>query len=170
MSIFRLNDFSESSQSSRGYTSTNGAARVGARQGNSRSLSDSDNQEKRTRIGRPSMQPASSQPTKGSTNSGQDGPQPPCQPSNRKARTSKPPDLPSPSLAGPLSLPPRGLGPEDAEYANLIGAMDNDLDRPEPVGAEALQEPSSQSTQNKGTHIWSHQESLEQQRRDVVTL
>ncbi|XP_029005175.1 transmembrane protein 131 isoform X2 [Betta splendens] len=148
--IVQIHDSNESSQNPRGYASTNGATRVGARQGNSRSLSDSDNQDKRSRIGRPSMQPASSQLTKGSTTSCQDGPQPACQSTNRKARTTKQPDLPSQSLAGSSTLSPRGLGPEDVEYANLIGAMDNDLDRPEPVGAEVLQEQSSQSIQNKG--------------------
>lgn len=60
-------------------------------------------------------------------------------------------DLQSPSLAA-SPLPPRGLASDDAEYDNLIGAMDNDLDRPEPLRGETLQEPSSHLVQNKGRH------------------
>lgn len=152
---FRLNDFSDSTQNSRVYTSSNGAARIGGRQGNSRTLSDSDSQDKRSRIGftRSSMQATSSQLAKGSSASGQEGPPAACQLTNRKARSTKQLDLlHGQSLAGSL-LPHRGLGPEDAEYANLIGAMDNDLDRPESINAETLQEQSSQSIQNKGTHV-----------------
>ncbi|XP_040895628.1 transmembrane protein 131 isoform X3 [Toxotes jaculatrix] len=147
----KLNDYSDSPQSSRGlYASSNGAARVGGRPGNSRTLSDSDSQDKRSRIGfsRPPMQATSSQLTKGSTTSGQEGPPAACQLTNRKARGTKQLDLQSQTLAG-SSLPHRGLCPEDAEYANLIGAMDNDLDRPESLSAETLQEQSSQSIQNK---------------------
>uniref|UniRef100_A0A673CUU4 Transmembrane protein 131 n=1 Tax=Sphaeramia orbicularis TaxID=375764 RepID=A0A673CUU4_9TELE len=132
----KLNDYSDSAQSSRGlYASSNGAARVGGRQGSSRTFSDSDSQDKRSRIGfsRPSMQLI-----KGSTTSGQDGPVSACQLTNRKAR-SKQLDLQSQSLSG-SSLPHRGLCPDDAEYANLIGAMDNDLDRPEPLSTEVLPE------------------------------
>ncbi|XP_044055293.1 transmembrane protein 131 [Siniperca chuatsi] len=147
----KLNDYSDSPQNSRGvYASSNGAARVGGRQGNSRTLSDSDSQDKRSRIGfsRPSMQATSPQLTKGSTTSGQEGPPAACQLTNRKARSTKQVDLQSPSLAG-SSLPHRGLGPEDAEYANLIGAMDNDLDHPESLSGETLHDQSSQSIQNK---------------------
>ncbi|XP_026160759.1 transmembrane protein 131 isoform X3 [Mastacembelus armatus] len=147
----KLNDYSDSTQNSRGlYASSNGAARVGGRQSNSRTLSESDSQDKRSRINfsHPSMQTASTQLTKGSATSGQEGP-PPCQLNNRKARSTKQLDLQSQSLAG-LSSPHRGLFPKDAEYANLLGAMDNDLDRPESLSAEALQEPSSQSIQSKG--------------------
>ncbi|XP_039666049.1 transmembrane protein 131 isoform X2 [Perca fluviatilis] len=129
----KLNDYGDSPQNFRGgYASSNGAARVGGRQGNSRSLSDSDSQEKRSRISfsRPSMQATSSQLNKGSTTSGQEGPPSACQLVNRKARSTKQLDLQGQSLAGP-SLPHRGLCPDDAEYANLIGAMDNDLDRPD---------------------------------------
>uniref|UniRef100_A0A4W6DRH8 Transmembrane protein 131 n=1 Tax=Lates calcarifer TaxID=8187 RepID=A0A4W6DRH8_LATCA len=127
----KLNDYSDSPQNSRGlYASSNGAARIGGRQGNSRTLSDSDSQDKRSRIGfsRPPMQATSSQLTKGSTTSGQEGPPAACQLTNRKARSTKQLDLQSQNLAGP-SLPHRGLCPEDAEYASLIGAMDNDLDQ-----------------------------------------
>ncbi|XP_029987894.1 transmembrane protein 131 isoform X2 [Sphaeramia orbicularis] len=141
----KLNDYSDSAQSSRGlYASSNGAARVGGRQGSSRTFSDSDSQDKRSRIGfsRPSMQLI-----KGSTTSGQDGPVSACQLTNRKAR-SKQLDLQSQSLSG-SSLPHRGLCPDDAEYANLIGAMDNDLDRPEPLSTEVLPEQGTQSAQNK---------------------
>uniref|UniRef100_A0A8C9YB76 Transmembrane protein 131 n=1 Tax=Sander lucioperca TaxID=283035 RepID=A0A8C9YB76_SANLU len=148
----KLNDYGDSPQNFRGgYASSNGAARVGGRQGNSRSLSDSDSQEKRPRIGfsRPSMQATSSQLTKGSTTSGQEGPPAACQLVNRKARSTKQLDLQGQSLAGP-SLPHRGLCPDDAEYANLIGAMDNDLDRPDSLSGETLQEQSAQSIQNKG--------------------
>ncbi|XP_047192609.1 transmembrane protein 131 isoform X3 [Scophthalmus maximus] len=147
----KLNDYSDSTQNSRGlYASSNGAARPGGRQSNSRTLSDSDGQDKRSRIafGRSTMQAASSQQTKGSTTSGQDGPPAACQLANRKARSTKQPDHQSQIAAG-SSLPHRGLCAEDAEYANLIGAMDNDLDRPESVGAEAAQEQSSQSIQHK---------------------
>ena len=98
------------------------------------------------------MQATSSQPTKGSTASGQEGPPAACQLTNRKARSTKQLDLHGQSLTG-SSLPHRGLGPEDAEYANLIGAMDNDLDRPESISAETLQDQSSQSIQNKGTFV-----------------
>uniref|UniRef100_A0A8D3BET9 Transmembrane protein 131 n=1 Tax=Scophthalmus maximus TaxID=52904 RepID=A0A8D3BET9_SCOMX len=145
----KLNDYSDSTQNSRGlYASSNGAARPGGRQSNSRTLSDSDGQDKRSRIafGRSTMQAASSQQTKGSTTSGQDGPPAACQLANRKARSTKQPDHQSQIAAG-SSLPHRGLCAEDAEYANLIGAMDNDLDRPESVGAEAAQE---QMLESKG--------------------
>lgn len=104
------------------------------------------------------MQAASSQPTKGSTTSGQEGPAAACQLTNRKARSAKQLDLQSQSLAG-SSMPHRGFGPEDAEYANLIGAMDNDLDRPESLSGETVPEQSSQSIQNKGTHIFPPDES-----------
>lgn len=157
----RLNDFSDSSQNSRVYASSNGTARVGGRQGNSRTLSDSDSQDKRSRIGfgRSSMQATSSQLTKGSTTSGQDVPPAACQLTNRKPRSTKP-DFQSQSLAG-SSMPHRGPVPEDAEYANLIGAMDNDLERPESISGEALQEQSAQSIQNKGTHICVYQKKVE---------
>lgn len=147
----KLSDYSDPSQNSRGlYASSNGAARVGGRQSSSRTLSDADCQDKRSRISfsRPSMQANSTQLTKGSTTSGQEGPPPACQLNSRKVRSPKQLDLQSQGLAA--SLPHRGLCPEDAEYANLLGAMDNDLDRPELLSTEALQEPSSQSIQNKG--------------------
>lgn len=95
------------------------------------------------------MQPPSSQLTKGSSASGNEGPPAPCQVTNRKGRSTKQPDLQNPSLGGP-SLPHRGICPDD-EFANLIGAMDNDLDRPEPLSPETLQEQSSQSIPSKGT-------------------
>ncbi|CAJ1059843.1 transmembrane protein 131 isoform X1 [Xyrichtys novacula] len=136
----KFNDYGDSAQSSRGgYVSSNGAARGGGRQG--RTLSDSDSQDKRSSFSRSSMQASSSQLSKGSTASGQEGPA--CQLTNRKARSTKQLDLHSQSSAH------RGLGSEDSEYANLIGAMDNDLDRPESLSGENLQEQSSQSIQNK---------------------
>uniref|UniRef100_A0A4W6DSD3 Transmembrane protein 131 n=1 Tax=Lates calcarifer TaxID=8187 RepID=A0A4W6DSD3_LATCA len=144
----KLNDYSDSPQNSRGlYASSNGAARIGGRQGNSRTLSDSDSQDKRSRIGfsRPPMQATSSQLTKGSTTSGQEGPPAACQLTNRKARSTKQLDLQSQNLAGP-SLPHRGLCPEDAEYASLIGAMDNDLDRAESLSQRKKEEKEKKST------------------------
>ena len=149
----RLNDYSDSAtQSSRGlYVSSNGTARAGGRQGNSRTLSDSDSQDKRSRItiSRASMQVSSAQLAKGSSSLGQEGPPAACQLTNRKVRSTKQLDPQSQSLAG-SSVPQRSFCPEDTEYANLIGAMDNDLDRPESLGVEALQEQSSQAIQNKG--------------------
>lgn len=107
------------------------------------------------------MQTASSQLAKGSTISGQDGPPAACQLTNRKARNSKQQqqgvgflELQGQGLAG-STLPHRGLSTEDADYANLLGAMDNDLDRPESPSLEALQEQTSQSTQSKGVHVYS---------------
>ncbi|KAF7646763.1 hypothetical protein LDENG_00182760 [Lucifuga dentata] len=153
----KLNDYSDSPQNSRGlYASSSGPSRVGGRQSNSRTLSDQESQDKRSRIGfsRPSMQATSSQLTKASPTSGQDGPPAASQLTNRKSRNTKQQqpgvllDLQSPGLAG-SSLPHRGLCADDADFANLLGAMDNDLDRPEPLSAEALQEQSSQSIQNK---------------------
>uniref|UniRef100_A0A3Q2VV07 Transmembrane protein 131 n=1 Tax=Haplochromis burtoni TaxID=8153 RepID=A0A3Q2VV07_HAPBU len=142
-------DSNDPPQNSRGlYASTNGSAR-GGRQNSSRPSPDSDGQGNRSRISftRPPMQPPSSQLTKGSSASGNEGPPAPCQVTNRKGRSTKQPDLQSPSLGGP-SLPHRGICPDD-EFANLIGAMDNDLDRPEPLSPETLQEQSSQSIPSK---------------------
>ncbi|CAG5861938.1 unnamed protein product [Menidia menidia] len=146
----KLNDYSEPAQSSRGlYASSNGTARGGGRQGGSRTLSDSDGQDKRSRVpfNRPSMQAASSQPAKGSSSPGQEAPPASCQLTNRKSRSTKQLEQSS-SLQGP-SPANRGLCPEDPDYANLIGAMDNDLERPESLSADALPEQSSQSIQNK---------------------
>ncbi|XP_062251484.1 transmembrane protein 131 [Platichthys flesus] len=147
----KSNEYSDPTQNSRGlYASSNGAARVGGRQSNTRTLSDSDSQDKRSRMGfgRSPMQAASSQLTKGSTTSGPEGPPAACQLTNRKARSTKQLDLQSQNLAG-SSVPHRALSADDPEYANLVGAMDSDLDRPEPLCAEALQEQSSQSIQSK---------------------
>ncbi|XP_071779528.2 transmembrane protein 131 [Centroberyx gerrardi] len=152
-----LNDYSDSHQNSRGlYGPSSGAPRVGGRPANGRTVSEPDSQDKRPRpsFSRPSMQTASSQLAKGSTTSGQEGPQAACQLTNRKTRNGKQQqaagllDLPGRGLAG-SSLPHRVLCPEDAEYTNLLGAMDNDLDRPESLSVEASQEQSSQSIQNK---------------------
>lgn len=151
LSLFRLNNYSEANHTSRGlYTSSNGTVRVGGRQEKSRILSDSDSQDKRSRISysRPPMQTISPQSPKGSSSVGQDGPSAPCQLISRKPRNIKQPD--PQSLPG-SSLPHRDPCAEDPEYASLIGAMDNDLDRPESLCAEALQERSSRSIQNKGT-------------------
>lgn len=145
-------DSNDPPQNPRGlFASSNGAARVGGRHGNSRMFSDSDGPDKRSSrigFGRASMQAASSQLAKGGSASGPESPPPAaCQLTNRKARGSKL-DLQSQSLGG-SSLPTRGLCADETEYANLLGAMDNDLDRPEPLGAEALQENNAQSLQNK---------------------
>lgn len=136
---------------------------------NTRTALDSDSQDKRSKIvfSRPSMQATSSQPTKGSTASCQEGPPAACQLTHRKARSTKQLDLQNQSLSG-SSLPHRGLGPEDAEYANLIGAMDNDLDRPECLSGETIQEQSCQSLQNKGTHICFSQKTVEGQKAYVI--
>ncbi|CAN9500273.1 unnamed protein product [Ophioblennius macclurei] len=149
----KLSDYGDSPQSSRGlYASNNGAARGGGsgRQSNSRTLSDSDSHDKRSRIGfgRPSVQAVSLPPTKGSANSGSDGLSG-CQLTHRKAR--KQPDFQTPPLAAAASAAQRSLCSDDADYASLIGAMDNDLDRPDSFGAAdaAAQEPSAQSVQNK---------------------
>ncbi|XP_076004717.1 transmembrane protein 131 isoform X2 [Genypterus blacodes] len=153
----KLNDYSDSPQSSRGlYGSSSGASRVGGRQGSSRTMSDPDSQDKRSRLSfsRTSMQATSSQLTKGSSASGPDGPSAACQLTNRKARNTKQqppgvlPDLQNQSLAG-SALPHRGVCTDDAEYSNLIVAMDDDLDRPESLSAESFQEQSAQSIQNK---------------------
>uniref|UniRef100_G3PKK0 Transmembrane protein 131 n=1 Tax=Gasterosteus aculeatus aculeatus TaxID=481459 RepID=G3PKK0_GASAC len=127
--------------------SNNGAARIGGRQGNGRALADPDSQDKRSRIpfSRPAMQTASSQLTRGGAASGQEGPPAACQLTNRKARSTKPPEPQSQSLAG--TSPPGGLSPEEAEYASLVGAMDNDLDRPDALSGETLQE---QTLESKG--------------------
>ncbi|XP_061895107.1 transmembrane protein 131 isoform X3 [Entelurus aequoreus] len=141
-------DSNESSQNSRAlYVSSNGAARPAARPGSSRTLSDSDSHDKRSRIGlnRSSMQATSSSllPRGGSGTSPQDGPPATCQLTYRKARSTKP-DLQGQSSATTLPLH-RPLCPDDSEYANLLGAMDNDLDRPDPLSPDQ----SSQSPRNK---------------------
>ncbi|KAF3834748.1 hypothetical protein F7725_027306 [Dissostichus mawsoni] len=139
-----LNDYGDPPQ--RVYSSSNGASRIGGRQGNSRTFPDSESQDKRSRLGfsRPSM-PASS--SSSSSSSSQLSKDPPVfQLTNRKARSSKQPELQGfPGSA----LPHRGSDGSD-EYNSLIGAMDNDLDRPEPLGAaETLQEQSVQAVQIK---------------------
>lgn len=91
------------------------------------------------------MQNSSTQSIKGSTTSGLDGPAAACQLTNRKARSNKHLDLPGQSLTH------RAFCPDEADYANLIGAMDNDLDRPDTQGSETLQEQNLQSIQNKGS-------------------
>ncbi|XP_060941344.1 transmembrane protein 131-like [Limanda limanda] len=150
--IMRLNEYSDSAQNSRGlYASSYVAARVGERQSNTRTLSNSqDSQDKRFRMGfgHSPMQAASSQLTYGSTTSGQEGPPAACQLTNRKACSTKQVDFQSQNLAG-SSVPHRGLCADVQDYTNLVGAMDDDLNRREPLSAEALQEQSSQSVQSK---------------------
>lgn len=116
-------------------------------------MSDSDSQDKKSRIsiGRMSVQMASGPQNKGGgAATGQDPGTPACQLTNRRIR--KPLlDLSSQSVA--TSQPPqRGLSSDDAEYNSLIGAMDNDLDRPEPPSRENNQQeaPSTQLLQSKG--------------------
>uniref|UniRef100_A0A3B3VP55 Transmembrane protein 131 n=1 Tax=Poecilia latipinna TaxID=48699 RepID=A0A3B3VP55_9TELE len=124
-------DLNDSSQNSRGfYPSSNGSARVGGRQSSGRNLLEPDSQDKRPRMpfSRPSVPAAPSQLPKASSASGQDGPPAPCQLVNRKARNVKQLDLQGQSSPG-ASLQ------EDPEYSSLIGAMDNDLDRPESLPA-----------------------------------
>ncbi|XP_028299716.1 transmembrane protein 131 [Gouania willdenowi] len=147
----QLNEYNDSAQSSRGsYASSNGAARNGGRQGSNRTLTDLDSQDKRPRISfsRTPMQATSSTLTKGSSSPSQEGFSGTCQLTNRKARTPKQVDPQSLSFSA-LSAPHRSLCPEDVEYINLIGAMDNDLERPEAITTDALQKQSSQSIQNK---------------------
>lgn len=118
-------------------------------------MSDSDGQDKKSKIsfGRASVQTASGQSSKGGgAASAQDAGTPACQLTNRKARSSKPLlDLSGQSVA--TSQPPqRGLSSDDTEYNSLIGAMDNDLDRPEPPSRDPNQQeaPSTQLLPSKG--------------------
>ncbi|XP_037106097.1 transmembrane protein 131 isoform X1 [Syngnathus acus] len=145
-------DSNHTSQNSRGlYASTNGATR-GGRHSNSRTSSDSDVQDKRSRIslGRQSTStPASSSvhlPKGGSGTSVQEGASPSsdCQLANRKARSPKP----EPSLAVSASPPQRSTATFDTEYANLVNTMDTDRQRPASL-VETLQDQSSQSLLNK---------------------
>lgn len=114
-------------------------------------MSDSDGQDKKSKSG--FGRASSGQPSKGGGGAlGQDGGTPACQLTNRKARSSKPAmELSSQSAA--TSPPPQtGLGSDDTEYNSLIGAMDNDLDRPEPPSRDNNQQeaPSTQLLQSKG--------------------
>lgn len=115
--------------------SSNGAARGGGRQ-SGRTMSDSDSQDKRRiGFGRSSLQPAaSSQPRGPEAGSG-------CQLTRRTPRSKQP----------ELAAQARGLGADEAELASLMGAMDNDLDRPEPLSSDALQEQNLQAAHSKGT-------------------
>ncbi|XP_077390366.1 transmembrane protein 131 isoform X3 [Festucalex cinctus] len=146
-------DSNDTPQTSRGlYTSSNGTAR-GGRHVNSRTLSGSDVQEKRSKISlcHPSMQTASYShlPKGGSGTSSQEGATPPSdsQLTNRKARSSKP-DLQGHSSATSSSTPPRAAN-SDTEYANLVNAMDTDRHRPEAL-IETQQDQCSLSLHNKG--------------------
>ncbi|XP_061680776.1 transmembrane protein 131 isoform X2 [Syngnathoides biaculeatus] len=150
-------DSTDSSQTSRSLyaSSSNGAARAG-RHSNSRTLSDSDVQDKRSRmgIGRPStstsMQPAASAQLGrgGSGGSGQEGGTQPadCHLTHRKARSTKA-DLHGQSLAVSPSPPQRG-GADDTEYTHLVNVMDTDRHRPDSL-RETLQDQNSQSLHNK---------------------
>ncbi|KAJ4919819.1 hypothetical protein JOQ06_022212, partial [Pogonophryne albipinna] len=140
----KLNDYGDPPQ--RVYSSSNGASRIGGRQGNSRTFPDSESQDKRSRIGfsRPSMPASSSSSSSSSSQLSKDLPV--FQLTNRKPRSSKQPEL----QGFPGSALPHRSSDGSDEYNSLIGAMDNDLDRPEPLGAaETLQEQSVQAVQNK---------------------
>ncbi|XP_061636104.1 transmembrane protein 131 [Phyllopteryx taeniolatus] len=148
-------DSTDSSQTSRGlYTSSSNGAARGGRHGNSRTLTDSDVQDKRSRISlsRPStsMQgAASAHLSRGGTgSSGQEGATLPtdCQLTNRKARGTKA-DLHGQSLAVSPPPPQRG-GADDTEYAHLVHVMDTDRHCPDSLG-ETLQDQSSQSLHSK---------------------
>ncbi|KAM6963118.1 transmembrane protein 131 [Aplochiton taeniatus] len=158
-----LNDYSEPQQnSSRAMYGAGGgsASRGGGRQGNTRSFMQSTSSSSSSSSSCSST--SSSQLAKGAGGapSGQE-----VQLNNRKGKSSKQPQqqqqqqqqqpLPQPELQGQGApagslLPSRGLCPEDAaDYASLLGAMDNDLDRPESPPMETAQDHSSQAAQHK---------------------
>ncbi|XP_052331637.1 transmembrane protein 131 [Oncorhynchus keta] len=145
-----LNDFSDAHQNpTRGmYGSGSEVSRVGSR--NSRASVDLDGQRARMDFDRSTMQASSTFSSSQLAN----GAQVSCQLTNRKARSSKRQqgggllDLQNGGPGSGSSLPhrrrcSRGEAPD---YASLLGAMDNDLDRPE---SPPLQEHNvSLSTQN----------------------
>uniref|UniRef100_A0A4W5K893 Transmembrane protein 131 n=1 Tax=Hucho hucho TaxID=62062 RepID=A0A4W5K893_9TELE len=149
--LFSLNDFSDAHQNStRGmYGSGSEVSRVRSR--NSRASMDLDGQRARMGFGRSTIQASSSssQLANGAPVS--------CQLTNRKARSSKGQqgggllDLQNGGPGSGSSLPHRRScsGGEDPDYTSLLGAMDNDLDRPE---SPPLQEHNvSLSIQNNGS-------------------
>nr|XP_046155580.1 transmembrane protein 131 isoform X2 [Oncorhynchus gorbuscha] len=145
-----LNDFSDAHQNpTRGmYGSGSEVSRVGSR--NNRASVDLDRQRARMDFDRSTMQASSTFSSSQLAN----GAQVSCQLTNRKARSSKRQqgggllDLQNGGPGSGSSLPHRRhcSGGEAPDYASLLGAMDNDLDRPE---SPPLQEHNvSLSTQN----------------------
>uniref|UniRef100_A0A8C7G601 Transmembrane protein 131 n=1 Tax=Oncorhynchus kisutch TaxID=8019 RepID=A0A8C7G601_ONCKI len=130
-----LNDFSDAHQNpTRGmYGSGSEVSRVGSR--NSRASVDLDGQRARMDFDRSTMQASSTFSSSQLAN----GAPVSCQLTNRKARSSKRQqgggllDLQNRGPWSGSSLPHRRRcsGGEDPDYASLLGAMDNDLDRPE---------------------------------------
>ncbi|XP_064866052.1 transmembrane protein 131 [Oncorhynchus nerka] len=149
-SAANLNDFSDAHQNpTRGmYGSGSEVSRVGSR--NNRASVDLDGQRARMDFDRSTMQASSTFSSSQLAN----GTPVSCQLTNRKARSSKRQqgggllDLQNGGPGSGSSLPHRRRcsGGEDPDYASLLGAMDNDLDRPE---SPPLQEHNvSLSTQN----------------------
>uniref|UniRef100_A0A673WII7 Transmembrane protein 131 n=1 Tax=Salmo trutta TaxID=8032 RepID=A0A673WII7_SALTR len=130
-----LNDFSDAHQNStRGmYGSGSEVSRVGSR--NSRASMDLDGHRTRMGFGRSTMQTSSTSSSSQLAN----GAPVSCQLTNRKSRSSKRRqgggllDLQNGGPGSGSSMPHRRCcsGGEDPDYASLLGAMDNDLDRPE---------------------------------------
>uniref|UniRef100_A0A8C7M8P7 Transmembrane protein 131 n=1 Tax=Oncorhynchus kisutch TaxID=8019 RepID=A0A8C7M8P7_ONCKI len=150
-----LNDFSDAHQNpTRGmYGSGSEVSRVGSR--NSRASVDLDGQRARMDFDRSTMQASSTFSSSQLAN----GAPVSCQLTNRKARSSKRQqgggllDLQNRGPWSGSSLPHRRRcsGGEDPDYASLLGAMDNDLDRPE---SPPLQEHNvSLSTLNNGKQL-----------------
>ncbi|XP_064808917.1 transmembrane protein 131-like [Oncorhynchus masou masou] len=145
-----LNDFSDAHQNpTRGmYGSASEVSRIGSR--NSRASVDLDGQRASMDFDRSTMQASSTFSSSQLAN----GAPVSCQLTNRKVRSSKRQqgggllDLQNGGPGSGSSLPHRRRcsGGEDPDYASLLGAMDNDLDRPE---SPPLQEHNvSLSTQN----------------------
>uniref|UniRef100_A0AAZ3S3C0 Transmembrane protein 131 n=1 Tax=Oncorhynchus tshawytscha TaxID=74940 RepID=A0AAZ3S3C0_ONCTS len=115
------------------YGSGSEVSRVGSR--NSRASVDFDGQRARMDFDRSTMQASSTSASSQLAN----GAPVSCQLTNRKARSSKRQqgggllDLQNGGPGSGSSLPHRRhcSGGEDPDYASLLGAMDNDLDRPE---------------------------------------
>ena len=157
---FSLNDFNDSQQNpSRGVYGAGGASRGGGRQGTNRGPPDPDSQRTRMGFGRSTMQASSSssQPARGGNPPGQEGAggAAASQLPARKARSSKHPvvgvtELQAQGSTGSPLPQHRALCTDDPDYASLLGAMDNDMERPETPLPEASQELASQPTQNKG--------------------
>ncbi|XP_045553451.1 transmembrane protein 131 isoform X2 [Salmo salar] len=145
-----LNDFSDAHQNStRGmYSSGSEVSRVGSR--NNRASMDLDGHRTRMGFGRSTMQTSSTSSSSQLAN----GAPVSCQLTNRKSRSSKRRqgggllDLQNGGPGSGSSMPHRRCcsGGEDPDYASLLGAMDNDLDRPESPPLQEYNVPLS--TQN----------------------
>uniref|UniRef100_A0A673WJH2 Transmembrane protein 131 n=1 Tax=Salmo trutta TaxID=8032 RepID=A0A673WJH2_SALTR len=150
-----LNDFSDAHQNStRGmYGSGSEVSRVGSR--NSRASMDLDGHRTRMGFGRSTMQTSSTSSSSQLAN----GAPVSCQLTNRKSRSSKRRqgggllDLQNGGPGSGSSMPHRRCcsGGEDPDYASLLGAMDNDLDRPESPPLQEYHLPLS--TQNNGKQL-----------------